>query len=558
MEEAFWGAAWDASKHPREPGGTREGGQFRSLFHVSPVRHRQEIYEKGLLPDAPKRYSDSGPGVYTFGSRDEAWRFATTGERMYGDSDIWEVKNEGLDLQRDPFFEPGHPMSEQAIAQMGEKPDAFVTKQAIPPEMLTLHPNPWYPDLTHQARLVEEGIRSWVASPQTMRIHMAHEINGDDYPDGPAGRLRDQATALLHAVREGGANSKRLYRGAKSLTNELGVPESWSESRAVARKFAKDSGGEVFTLEPGTARGLKLGDREDQWLIDPLSYQMTAAGWDESQHPRDPGGEGGGQFIEKGTSGTDDVKMGLGSEEERAAAEAQWANIPDWTTREVQGRLREFMSEADLQMRVPEDALLEVLNDGKFMNQHESNAGRGMPRGVEQEARVFAVEAKPEALPKYGYLGPDNSQTNYYGPIRVVFNDSVKDRTTFTFDDSLIQNMGPVAPSPVRDPQLLSVNPSVAFSSDENFQTHVADLWYQVENELTPYAEAQIWGKLTPEDIAYVEIPDESYWDEEDPNTGLPLVNDREALEKAIAELERRGIRTATYTPEGDYSGEWA
>jgi hypothetical protein len=31
-------------------------------------------------------------------------------------------------------------------------------------------------------------------------------------------------------------------------------------------------------------------------------WELRAGVWDESKHPRDPGGEGGGQFIEKGTS----------------------------------------------------------------------------------------------------------------------------------------------------------------------------------------------------------------------------------------------------------------
>lgn len=341
LEEAFFGAAWDESQHPRHEAGTEVGGQFRSLWHVSPVKNRESIREKGLIPNAEKRYTDSGPGVYTFGSRDEAWRFATTGERMYGDSDIWEVKNEGLELAVDPFFEDGHPMAERAVAQFhGEKPNAFVTQQAIPSESLTLHPNPWHPDPETEKRLVTNALGSWIASPQTMRIHMANEVQEIDPDEGPAAQLREEAAALLRAVQEGGTNTKRLYRGATSIDpGDLGIPQSWTESKAVARKFAgKD--GQVFTLEPGTARGIRMDDylessmnnREKQWLIDPWSFTVTASGWDESEHPRWPTGHPlGGQFKPKDGVG---VLPAEHVQRFRKLEKVDWPGHPAWITKD--------------------------------------------------------------------------------------------------------------------------------------------------------------------------------------------------------------------------------
>lgn len=874
-------AGWDESQHPRNPSGTPVGGQFARLYHVSPVGNRQSIREKGLLPDAEKRYTDSGEGVYTFGSRAEAYRFATTGERMYGDSDIWEVKNEGLALEPDPFFEPGHPLSERAIAQMGEKPAAFVTRQAIPPESLTLHPNPWHPDPETQHRLVSEALQSWVSDPATMRIHMANELNEEDPGAGPGAQMREQAAALIQEVREGGANDKTLYRGATSLENDLGVPESWTENRAVARKFAGKHG-QVFKLAPGEARGIRMRDyissgmdvnSERQWLIDPWSRTLSAAGWREEDHPRDPGGEGGGQFVRKGTVAADEIdpKMGVpagwdpvvaaswdpaqhphvpgGSPEggqwaskttaeafapevghlrqlrdeiaewnpargtpQEAAARAmamsskeylqdkrawdyasaalsansrygatgqgqpypetriltvrkdgkligvgdmswdpdeqepdviggsfgaieggglplfdafltqaaelgkgatwasgneratalydrlgiplmgeptqaeyeeyggdQYANfdeyyaawredfgtqyrltpeqvkllagdmfalardkkaataamvaagwveedhprdpggerggefiakgttaeaerpvmglgppgaeektrkqnaVPPLVEAQMEADLKDFLDNADLSMRVPEDAMLEILGDGEFYNQHQAGSSRGLQRDPERELEIFGL-SDPANLPKYGYLGPDHSGVISYGPMKVVFKDNVKDRTTFTVNDSLVYG-GAVVPSPVRDPSYLSANlsqidevatawmPEGMYDSTsgeaqgmnmrygaEDF-TPDGSMWSDaIANEQTsiPYVEAQIYGKLTLDDIDRVEVPPEEDWDLEDPLTGLPQIGDQEAFRRAIDELEKRGIRVSTYATPGDYSGEWA
>lgn len=732
--EAMVAAGWAEADHPRHPGGTPVGGQFRTLYHVSPVSNREQIRKEGLLAEAPKRYTDSGPGVYTFGSRDEAWRFATTGERMHGYSDIWEVKNEGgLQLAPDPFFEPGHPMAERAVAQMGEKPSAFVTRGNIPPEALTLHPNPWHPDPATERRLTEEALQSWVGDPASMRIHMAAVINPDDatpYEDlsGSGKQMRDQAEALVNAVQNGNATTKKLYRGAKSIDpGDLGVPQSWTESKAVAKKFAgKD--GQVFTLNPGEARGIRMADyissgldvREKQWLLDPWSFgvvssawaevasgwdesehprwpksdpgeswepleqitaagwdesehprnpkgpgggrfrslqevqeanpdadlwahessggvkldqikvqpekrgqgvaskalddvlsyadsrgmpvaltighdpedrgltkkqkerwyrsrgfvpnrgrnkdfafteawirpaQVTAAGWDESKHPRDPGGDQGGQFVEKGTTAVAErPTMGLGREMDLANINGRSHLTPDEQA-QAEARLREFLDQAGLSMRVPEDAMTEIFRDGEFMNQHQhAEESRGLQRVVDSEAAMLGLPnwetATAEDLPKYAYLGPDTEHTNMYGAIKVHFKDEVKDRATFTVGDSLMTNP---LPSEIRNPRWQS-----AVSGNVGGDVTTIDWDEALLNGDLEYMEAQIYGKLTPDDIESVEILDEDYWEDEDPLTGMPLVGDVGQMGAVMDELTKRKIPWSTYTPEGDFSGEWA
>jgi len=50
LEEAFYGAGWDESKHPRDPGGTETGGQFRakSGFTIAQLEENLAMHERNL------------------------------------------------------------------------------------------------------------------------------------------------------------------------------------------------------------------------------------------------------------------------------------------------------------------------------------------------------------------------------------------------------------------------------------------------------------------------------------------------------------------------------
>lgn len=358
---------------------------------------------------------------------------------------------------------------------------------------------------------------------------------------------------------------------------------------------------------------LELSDPEyDMWMADavqappgtvwPVEDGLTAASWDESEHPRDPGGDQGGQFVPRGaeaagdTSGPQgatkvgDVWMGLGPPENQEALRER-NKVPELVEQQMEADLKAFLDEADLNMRVPETALEQALADDEFYNQHQAQGSRGMGRSPETEARMFGLpeDSGPGELPKYGYLGPDTDGVTDYGPIKVIFKDNVKDRATFTVNDSLMMG-SEVVPSPVRDPSYLSANlaqideVASAWAIDpdapdydptsgdtmgmnerygaesEDFIPN-GDIWHDpIANMATsiPYVEAQIYGKLTPADIAKVEVLDEEDWDLESPLTGLPLVSDRDSMNRVLDELSKRGIEISYYRPTGDFSGEWA
>jgi hypothetical protein len=354
---------------------------------------------------------------------------------------------------------------------------------------------------------------------------------------------------------------------------------------------------ETATISKVTKHGwlhVDFGDGRGLIRLTPneVKDQVVAAGWVEEDHPRDPGGDQGGQFIEKGTAAegmpavAEKPTMGLGTPEQEAELRRK-NGVPELVEQQMEADLKDFLDNADLQMRVPETAMAQILDDGEFYNQHQAKNARGLGRTEASEAKMFGLPEETAAadLPKYGYLGPDHSGVIGYGPIKVIFKDEVKDRTTFTIGDSFML-AGDVIPSPVADPSYLSANlgqidqAATAWAGQSGVELEYGvggsnmrygaesedfiangDMWYDaIANESTsiPYAEAQIYGKLRLSDIARVEVPPEEDWDLEDPATGNPSVWDKDALREAIRRLEAAGVKVGTYDVPGDYSGEWA
>ncbi len=327
----------------------------------------------------------------------------------------------------------------------------------------------------------------------------------------------------------------------------------------------------------------------DTWLADARDeapWAEVAAGWDDSKHPHVPAGSAkGGQWALK-EDGSYGPVMGVGTPEQEAELRRKNA-VPPVVEQQMEADLKDFLDNADLNMRMPEEALLEALDDNEFLNQHQANNSRGMGRTVESEARMFGLPegTPPEGLAKYGYLGPDHGGVVSYGPIKVVFKDNVKDRATFTVNDSFMMGSGEVMPSPVRDPSYLSANlgqideaatamlPEGMYDStsvepqgmnlrygSEDFVAN-GDMWHDaiaLEQTSIPYVEAQIYGKLTPADIDHVEVLAFDDWDLEDPVTGMPQVTDKETMQAAVDKLDALGIPWYEYSPPGDYSGQWA
>lgn len=124
--------------------------------------------------------------------------------------------------------------------------------------------------------LVMDALASWVGSPSDMRIHMHDELQGAAQPGSGSGKIkRAQAAALLKEINENGKPTPKLYRGATNHRPLDNIPESWSENRATANRFAKMGKGTVEVLPAGAGRGIRMADYikagldeyERQWLV---------------------------------------------------------------------------------------------------------------------------------------------------------------------------------------------------------------------------------------------------------------------------------------------------
>lgn len=94
--------------------------------------------------------------------------------------------------------------------------------------------------------------------------------------------MRAQAEALLKELQENPkTNTKALYRGSHQKPGQL---TAWSENRSVANGWVRKGGGVLWTLPPGTARGIRVADHidssmdqmEKEWLVQSASPAVPA------------------------------------------------------------------------------------------------------------------------------------------------------------------------------------------------------------------------------------------------------------------------------------------
>jgi hypothetical protein len=210
----------------------------------------------------------------------------------------------------------------------------------------------------------------------------------------------------------------------------------------------------------------------------------------------------------------------------------------------VQG-LTDGLAAAPVSIRVTDEVLSEVLTDDRFMNLYETGQGFGWNDqelrrwgeyrlfGIDPElGYTFDKKVTPQDRPIYGYMDVDgnNGRTmdptgesvavsyygsselersanlDQYGGIRVELKDSVRDRTSFTFGDSLGEW---ARPSPINAPEVRSMgNRYDGFSRIRANQNGMdmdatSDLFWNTGR----YVEAQVHGGVAVSDIARVTFP---------------------------------------------------
>jgi hypothetical protein len=166
-------------------------------------------------------------------------------------------------------------------------------------------------------------------------------------------------------------------------------------------------------------------------------------------------------------------------------------------------QLKEILATQPVVINITSQDFAKVIEDGRFKTQHEtgdSGGTYGPEMRNEAEAVMFGYNTRrtpPQKRPIYGSIPPngpaegpgaDGSATWLYGDVRVVLNDAVKDRTTFTTNDSFAMAF---AVSPVKNPSMRGTS----MWSDKPYGS---------------YIEAQIHGGVQLSDIKEIVMRDMS------------------------------------------------
>jgi hypothetical protein len=194
---------------------------------------------------------------------------------------------------------------------------------------------------------------------------------------------------------------------------------------------------------------------------------------------------------------------------------------------ELARRTREIFKDKKIAVRVTPGEIDKILSDGRFKTQFESGKSKGLKNtglraAVEEQWFGLPEDYDPKKRPIYGYVMVDGVRPaglgasdmfdvstdalSQYGQIQVVLKDDVRRRTTAMFGDSL-NNKNDGIPSPVDDPSWQSYSPAPSksmltrglTSEDRSVDDH--------EFRAGTYAEAQIHGGVTLDDIDEIIFP---------------------------------------------------
>jgi hypothetical protein len=175
----------------------------------------------------------------------------------------------------------------------------------------------------------------------------------------------------------------------------------------------------------------------------------------------------------------------------------------------VDEHLRHHLADATISVRVRREALHSILDDGRFKSQFETNTSGGalnrdLRARAERNMFGYPVDLPDEHRPIYGYVSgslAEGGAGENYGEIRVILKPHVRERATFTLQDSLAEG---AIPQPIDSPTIYAMDSTYrsqdilpALSGVNGSLARVSDY----------YAEAQIHGGLAASEIDEVVIP---------------------------------------------------
>jgi len=223
---------------------------------------------------------------------------------------------------------------------------------------------------------------------------------------------------------------------------------------------------------------------------------------------------------------------------------------------------------------VPANRMAAILKDGRLKNQFETGTSKGLnlPRVRESaEALQFGLPqgTNPATRPIYGMMEsggvvvPSSARGNeQYGTVTLVLKDAVRDRTTFTKEDSLNRQGDPV-PAEDAGRTLSARDPDSKAEFDRK-----AALRAERPTRTAGYYEAQIHGGVATSDIEKVIIDTSTYkdfeWTTVQPSpslikalnrAGIPFeIISGKAVDKAVRKFAKLRFRM-TAMLKGDFVG---
>lgn len=196
-----------------------------------------------------------------------------------------------------------------------------------------------------------------------------------------------------------------------------------------------------------------------------------------------------------------------------------WEDIPlDAIKERVTATAREVLARAVPTVRVPDFVAIKILQDGRLKSQHESGRSGGVldpGYRAEAETQMFGTDAKGDLKerPIYGVMIEDFAEAQHgmnqarsYGDAIFVLKDSILDRTTVSFGDSLADahHYKIVAPRPYREFDWVGVGGGGGQLTNDS-----------TVDKMFHYVEAQFHGGVTLDDVKEVVVPHSlyTYWE---------------------------------------------
>lgn len=267
--------------------------------------------------------------------------------------------------------------------------------------------------------------------------------------------------------------------------------------------------------------------------------------WDETKHPRVPGGRvNGGQFTDKEVGAAVDAATeaaGLSAfptEFKRPDSKLLNKKVlveliadrigepPEVVQEELDSnveQLQDIVLNSNLSIRVYAEDLPNIIDDYRLKTQFETGDSEGyygpkMRADAERNAFGYPGKMNPEKRPVYGYFDWGTPDVQQYGSIQLVMHENVKDRATVSYGDSLNgmfdRNM---FPSPARNVD------TGAFRWDFTDTSIWSGAYFMHDVD---YIEAQIHGGVSLNDVKEVILHKGPWQAEEDFGAVTDLLDD--------------------------------